>query len=75
MKKQWMILSFALLGLTSCGTVNEMICLINNSTEAIYANEEAVEASTEVIRQNAQIISASTEAVKENRHQLEAMHE
>ena len=75
MKKNLVILSMTLLGLTSCSTLNEMICLINRSTEAISANEEAVEASTEVIRQNAEVINASTQTIEENKRQLEAVKE
>lgn len=75
MKKYLMLLPVALLSFTGCSTINQMICLVNRSTEAIYGNAEAVEESTEVIRQNADLIQASTETIKENRHQLESAQE
>lgn len=74
MKKNLMLLPVLAVGLASCGTANQMICLIDQSTEAIHCNREAVESSTVVIDENAMIINASTETIKENGRRLQAIH-
>ena len=71
MKRLLAILPVALLSLNSCGTIEQMTCLIDESSEAICRNREAVEYSTQVIQENAKVIGASTETVKENFQQLQ----
>lgn len=61
-----------LLGVTSCGTVNRMVDLMNESSESIESNTCAIQRSTQTIRQNARAIQASTETLKANRQSLEA---
>jgi hypothetical protein len=71
-KRSLIILPLALMTLTSCSTINQLNCLIYQSTDAINANREAVDDSTEVIRQNGALIRESTRALNENRRNLEA---
>lgn len=73
MTKHLAIVSVLLLSLTSCGTMNEMICLINDSTEAITYNRYAVENSTQAIRENAAVVNASTQTLQENRRVLDSV--
>lgn len=73
MSRHLAIVSILLLSLTSCGTMNEMLCLINDSTEAITYNRYAVENSTEVIYENAAVVNASTKTLQENRRVLESV--
>ncbi len=69
------ILPMTLLSLNSCGTIEQMTCLINESTEAISCNSQAIERDTAAICNNVAIITASTETIKENHHQLEKASE
>lgn len=73
MTKQLAIVSALLLSLTSCGTMNEMLCLINDSTEAITYNRYAIENSTQAICENAAVVNASTRTLQENRRVLESV--
>lgn len=66
-------LPVALIMFTSCGTVNNLNSMIEESTTSIYLNREAIERSSEVIRQNAMIIEQSNQAIEENRKHLEAL--
>ncbi len=58
---------------SSCGTVNRMNALMNESSDSIDANREAVQRSTQLIRENQKKIEASTATIKENRKQLESV--
>ncbi len=73
MKRILLLLPCVLLGSTSCSTVTRLNCMINQSTQSIYANQEAVDRSTEVIRKNARLIEESNRAIEENRRLLESM--
>ena len=66
---------FLLLGLTSCNTAEQMICLINQSTATIHENREAVEGSTAAIRKNKELVEKSNRAIEENYHILKAVKE
>jgi hypothetical protein len=61
-----------LIHLTSCGTLDRMTCLVNQSTDSIYANIEVVETSTAVIRQNSQLVDESSKTIEENHKLLQA---
>lgn len=71
MKCYLYFLPVALLGLTGCGTIDKMNCLVNQSTMAIQANAEAVQLSTCVIQQNARLVEETNKVVQENQHLLE----
>ena len=75
MKTCLLLLPVALLSLTACTPINEFICLVESSTDAISSNRCAVEYSTTVINQNAEIIAGSTEAVKHNKALLQNVKE
>lgn len=61
------------LPLTGCGTAREMICLIDQSTEAIHANREAIEYDTMLINENARVVHESTLMLKENERHLKTL--
>lgn len=71
MKKFLFLLPIGLVSLTSCGTINKMNYLVNESTNSIYENAQAVQESTAVIQRNQQIINASTRTLQENRSLIE----
>lgn len=73
MTKHLAIVCALLLSLTSCGTMNEMLCLLNDSTEAITYNRYAIENSTQAICENAAVVNASTRTLQENRRVLESV--
>jgi hypothetical protein len=72
MKKTLLLLPILLVGLSGCNIANRMISLVNESTDSINANREAVERSTAEIRYNKQLIDASTHEIEENHRNLEA---
>ncbi len=72
MKKLLILMPIVLLTLASCGTIDRMNGLINQSTESIHCNREVIERSTETIRHNGELINQSTRALEEKRHQLDA---
>lgn len=71
--KVYLCISLSLISLTSCGTINRMNALINESSYAIEANRQAIDRSSEVIHQNARLIDQSSKAIEENRRHLEAL--
>ncbi len=76
MKRYLALLPVALLGLTGCTSpIEQMTCLLYESTEAINCNREAVESSTRAICENVEVIQASTVVVKENEVQLRTVKE
>lgn len=60
------IAALVLLG-TGCSKIQEMKNLVDDSTDSINTNREAVQYNTSVVMQNAQIVQGSTRAVVENR--------
>lgn len=71
--KKCFLIPVMLITMTSCGTVQRLNCMIEQSTESIHANREAIESSTYVIQRNAQLIDESSKAIEENRRHLEAV--
>lgn len=71
MKKSFVIMCAAGMFLSSCDTVDRMNCLVNQSTESIQANSEAVAYSSAVIQQNARLVTDSSQAIEANRLLLE----
>lgn len=63
----------ALSTLTSCGIVNRLNYTVNESTDSIEANRQAVEASTNAIQHNKMLIRQSTRTLEENRRQMEKL--
>ncbi len=53
--------------------IDQMICLLYESTEAINANREAVECSTRAICENIEVTKASTIVIKENEEQVKTI--
>lgn len=66
------IFPLVLLSLNSCGTIQQLNDLVNDSTCAIYANREAVQESTQAIEKNGQLIDSSTQTMKENLRQIKS---
>ncbi len=73
MKFRILMLPALLILTTSCGTIERMNCLVNQSTQSIHCNRMAVERSSEVIRDNGQLIDQSNEVLEQNRRALEKM--
>lgn len=71
MKKRGLFL--LMLSLSGCSTIDQMNMMVNESTQAIHRNREAVERSTCEILQNAYLVDQSTHALEENRHHLESV--
>jgi hypothetical protein len=63
---------FGILALSSCGTIDRMNSLVNQSTYAIQENGQAIAQSTEQIRQNQADVEGSTRALQENKKLLDA---
>lgn len=72
MKKCSILLPFILLSLGGCATINRMNNLVNESSDSIQANREAVERSTAAIHRNARVVEASTRTIEENRRLIES---
>jgi len=72
-KFQLLALPIALATLTACGTIDRLNCLVNQSTESISANAQAVQWNTCVVQQNAQLVQETNRAIEENRRLLEAV--
>ncbi|MDP1834426.1 MAG: hypothetical protein Q8K75_00725 [Chlamydiales bacterium] len=76
MKHRFTLLPLILFGLTSCSNpIDQMVCVLNESTEAINTNRCSVERSTEVICENRRVIGESTVVIIENHKQLQSMHD
>lgn len=69
MKKGLLLIPTLLTIVTSCGAVQ----MLDDTTDAINQNREAVEMSTQVIYQNANTIQGSNRAIDENRRRLEEL--
>jgi len=72
MKIGLLLFPFVLLGVSGCGTINRMNSLVNESTNSIYSNVDAVQSSTAAIRTNARLVDESTRTIVENKRLLEA---
>lgn len=76
MKQRFTLLPLVLFGLTSCcNPIDQMISVLNESTEAIHTNRCSVEQSTAVICENRRVIDESTAVIIENHKQLKSMHD
>lgn len=69
--KKW-LLPLLLVSVTSCGTVQKMNDLVNQSTCSIEANSDAIERANQAIQRNAQLVKESSAAIEENRKHLDA---
>ncbi|MEC7839413.1 MAG: hypothetical protein VX777_05195 [Chlamydiota bacterium] len=63
------------LTLSSCGIVQKMNNMVDESTRAIHCNRQAVELSTRAIRRNIQAIEESNKAIAENKRQLDEIND
>ncbi|MFV0341200.1 MAG: hypothetical protein ACK5MA_11350 [Parachlamydiaceae bacterium] len=72
MKKSAILIPLMGLALASCGTVDKMNRLVQESTCSIYANSDAIQRSTEAVNRNAALVEASNQAIEENRKVLQS---
>lgn len=66
------ILLISAVGLSGCGTIDQLNYLVNESTASIQQNTSIIQQDTEVILINAALVNESTQALIQNQRSLEA---
>lgn len=71
MKKFFVLAPLMVMSLSGCAKIDQMNSVVQQSTESIHANREAVEINTATIYQNSYFVEESTKALEQNRLLLE----
>lgn len=71
MMKKYLLIAPFILSLSGCGTIDNMVGLLNESTEGINNNTCQVEQDTLAIKRNTIAIRQSTATIKQNRSLIE----